>query len=265
MTWSAKQYVTFEDERTRPVRDLLSAVPPIEARSAIDLGCGPGNSTAVLAGVFPEAELLGLDSSPDMIAAARREERGSELGGGPLAEWVVADAAAWDPRRSFDLVFSNAALQWIRDQASLLRRMWGWLAPGGLVAVQVPGNKDSCLHRALRGTADGPAWKARFAGMDESIRYHEPDFYYEILAPLGGAVEVWESTYWHVLANQAALIDWYSGTGMRPWLERLDDDAERRAFKDEVLEAAKPGYPIRGDGSVFFPFRRIFFTAKKPS
>jgi trans-aconitate 2-methyltransferase len=264
--WNPELYLKFFEQRTRPALDLAlrarslleegasgGAAAPKPA--ALDLGCGPGNSTAVLATVFPGAELVGLDSSPEMIAAAKAS--------GLDAEWVLADAVAWKPERSFGLVFSNAALQWIPDQASLIPRIWGHLAPGGVLAVQVPGNGESGLHRALRRTARSGPWRSRFADMDDPISYHEPDFYYEALAPLSGSVDVWESSYWHLLAGRSALIDWYSGTGMRPWLDRLADEAERLAFKDAVLEAARADYPPRADGSVFFTFRRIFFTATK--
>lgn len=285
--WNPALYLKFGAERTRPALDLaLRARALLAARSeaaeagglaagaepapavvgaprlaALDLGCGPGNSTAVLATAFPGAELMGVDSSPEMIAEARRSW--GEVGRGLDAEWIVADGGTWEPGRSFDLVFSNAALQWIPDQAALLPRMWSWLAPGGVLAVQVPGNGESGIHRALRRTARSGPWRSRFADMDDPIRYYEPDFYYEVLAPLSGSVDVWESSYWHLLAGQSALIDWYSGTGMRPWLDRLADEAEQRAFKDAVLEAARADYPPRADGSVFFPFRRIFFTATK--
>jgi len=141
--------------------------------------------------------------------------------------------------------------------------MWTWLAPGGLLAVQVPGNGESGIHRALGRTAAGAPWRSRFADLAGTAVYHEPDFYFDALVSSGASADLWESTYWHLLEDRAALIDWYSGTGMRPWLERLESDAERAAFKDAVLEAAAPDYPVRADGSVFFPFRRIFFTATK--
>jgi trans-aconitate 2-methyltransferase len=261
--WDPGLYARFGEERTRPALDLALRARSLlgwrelagASRAILDLGCGPGNSTAVLAAIFPGAALTGLDSSPAMIEAAR--ESGLE------AEWLVADAATWEAARSFDLIFSNAALQWIPDQAGLLARLWASLAPGGLLAVQVPGNGESGLHRALLATAAGPAWRSRFEAAGEAISYREPPFYYEALSPLGGRVELWETTYWHLLASQAAMIDWYSGTGMRPWLNSLRDEAERTAFKAEVLDAARPSYPPRADGSIFFPFRRIFFTAEK--
>ncbi len=260
-SWNPELYLKFGEERTRPALDLAlrartlcrAADAPGAAPAILDLGCGPGNSTAVLAAVFPGAELTGLDSSPDMIEAARK--------GGLNAEWLVADASAWEPNRRYDLVFSNAVLQWIPEQAALLKKMWAALAPGGVMAVQVPGNAESGLHRALLSCAADPAWSPRFAGKVEGPRYRDSGFYFDTLLPLGGAVEVWETTYLHMLADHAALIDWYSGSGMRPWLEALGDEAQRRAFKDSVLEAAKPYYPTRADGRLVFPFRRIFFTA----
>jgi trans-aconitate 2-methyltransferase len=258
--WDPALYLKFGEQRTRPAADLAvrarSLLGDAESNrplSILDLGCGPGNSTAVLASVFPGASLTGLDSSSEMIESARKT--------GLEAEWITADATTWDPGRKFDLIFSNAALQWMSDQKTLLGRLWKALSPRGVLAVQVPGNGASPLHRALRAVAADGSWRAKFDGKDDFIRYHEPDFYYDSLSPLGGEVEVWETTYWHVLGGHGALIDWYKGTGMRPWLELLNDDGERKSFISTVLEAAKPEYPLRGDGSVFFPFRRIFFTA----
>ena len=262
--WNPDLYLKFGEQRTRPAIDLaLRARALLDASkrttnslAILDLGCGPGNSTAVLADTFKNATLVGMDSSPDMIATARRCEFS--------AEWLVADAAIWEPKRNFDLVFSNAVLQWLSDQATLLARMWSWLQPGGVLTVQVPGDGSSGLHQSLRRIAALSRWCSRMDGLDNVIHYQEPEFYYETLAPLGGSVDVWETTYWHVLGSHMGLIEWYSGTGMRPWLERLASDTERQAFKDAVLEAAKPSYPVRKDGSIFFPFRRIFITAVKP-
>jgi trans-aconitate 2-methyltransferase len=274
--WNPELYLRFNEQRTRPAIDLAAraasllagpAAPPAQpaakqtagarALDILDVGCGPGNSTAVLADSFPGGRLLGMDSSAEMIAAAQAT--------GLAAEWQVADAAAWEPDRRFDLVFSNAVLQWLPDQAAVLGRLWSWLKPGGVLAVQVPGNGGSPLHRALQATAALSRWSGRFTGLDDALRYREPDWWHEALAALGAVPDVWETTYWHVLGSRAGLIDWYASTGMRPWLERLDNEAGRQEFKDAVLAAAGPGYPARPDGSVFFPFRRIFFTAARPA
>jgi trans-aconitate 2-methyltransferase len=258
--WNPDLYLKFADQRTRPARDLAiraraCLIGDGAALRAIDLGCGPGNSTAVVAEFFPEASIVALDSSPEMIASARKT--------GTRAEWIVADAAGWNPDRKFDLVFSNAMLQWVPDQAALLGRMADWLAPGGVIAVQVPGNGNSPLHRALKAAAETWVGCERFAGLDDAIRYREPEFYHDELSALGLVSDIWETTYWHRMENQESLIEWYSGTGMRPWLERLADESERDAFKLGVLDRARAEYPVRADGSVLFPFRRIFFTASR--
>jgi trans-aconitate 2-methyltransferase len=262
-SWNPGLYLKFADQRTRPARDLAiraraclaSWNDGASAIRAVDLGCGPGNSTAVVADLFPDAAIVGLDSSPEMIASARKTTT--------RAEWVVADVATWSPDRKFDLVFSNAMLQWVGDQKTLLAAMASWLAPGGVIAVQVPGNGGSPLHRALLAAAGSWANRERFEGLDEAIRYREPEFYHDALSELGLASDVWETTYWHRMENRESLIEWYSGTGMRPWLDRLDDDAERDAFKRDVLNRARDEYSVRADGSVLFPFRRIFFTASR--
>jgi trans-aconitate 2-methyltransferase len=268
-TWDPRLYLDFGKQRTRAAEDLCARLRPAiaaggelrEGLSILDLGCGPGNSTAELRRTFPEARLAGLDSSPDMIAAAR--------GSGLDAEWILADGRAWEAASAYDLVFSNAVLQWMGDQERMLERAFRWTAGGGLMAHQVPGNGGSPLHRALCDAAGDPAWKARsptgFSGLDDAIRYREPGFYVEALASLGAVgIDLWETTYWHVLGSRADLIAWYSGTGMRPWLDALESDRAREEFKADVLERASASYPERADGSVLFPFRRIFFTAAKP-
>lgn len=259
-SWNPDLYLKFSEQRTRPARDLASrAAAHFAGRKgperAADIGCGPGNSTATVAETFPGAALTGVDSSPEMIAKARE----SALS----ADWTVADAAEWEPPSKFGLVFSNAALQWIPDQASLIAKMAGWLESGGVLAVQVPGNGGSPLHLALREAAEGFAGAERFAGLDDAIRYREPGYFHEALEAAGLEGDIWETTYWHRLPNRASLIEWYSGTGMRPYLDRLRDGEERERFKDRVLEIAEGGYPELADGTVFFPFRRIFFTGVK--
>jgi trans-aconitate 2-methyltransferase len=260
LPWNPDLYLKFNEERTRPARDLamraVALLGQARAVDVVDLGCGPGNSTTVLAELFPGARLVGVDSSQEMIDKARAA--------GLAARWVVADAAAWQPAQAFDLVFSNAMLQWLPDQDDVVRRMWSWLRPGGVLAVQVPANGASPLHRALSAVSAGSRWSSCFGGLGDRIRYREPDHWHDTLAAVGARADVWETTYWHVLDGQQALIDWYASTGLRPWLERLDAEMERQAFKEEVLRHAAPSYPVRRDGTVLFPFRRVFFTAQAP-
>jgi trans-aconitate 2-methyltransferase len=255
-TWDPGQYLKFRDERTRPAIDLTSRVLLDSPASILDVGCGPGNSTEVLHERWPAARITGLDSSPEMIARARASH--------DWGEWVCADAAALDAdaeRATHDLVFSNATLQWIPDHERLVPRLFGLVKPGGALAVQVPANAGSPLHRSLLRTADDPRWSRLTAGCASRLVYHEPSFYHGLLRGLADRLKVWETTYHHELADHRALMEWYKGTGMRPCLERLPDERSRRAFEDAVLEGCRTDYPVQPNGRVLYPFRRLFFVA----
>ncbi len=236
VSWSAKQYVIFEDERTRPVRDLLSALPAIEARSAIDLGCGPGNSTELLAARFPHAAVRGLDSSPDMIATARR--------------------------RPFDVILANAVLHWILDHSSLLPALVARLASAGGLAVQMPDNLEAPTHRLMREiAADGPWAPLLAAAAATRTPIASADGYYELLRPLCSKVDIWRTTYYHPLAGgAAAIVEWFKGSGLVPFLEPLDAPL-RAAYLERYTAAVARAYPTLSDGSVLLPFPRLFMVA----
>jgi trans-aconitate 2-methyltransferase len=254
LSWSAKQYVAFEDERTRPVRDLLAALPPIEARSVIDLGCGPGNSTEVLAASYPQATISGIDSSSDMIEAARRRL--------PHVSFAVADLQAWKDAGPFDVILANAVLQWVDHHESLLPMLIERLAPGGALAVQMPDNLDEPAHRLMRETAaDGP-WASTLAASSAArAPLANAAWYYELLRPLCSKVELWRTTYYHFLSGGAeAVVEWFKGSGLRPFLEPLNA-AERCAFLERYTAAIAKAYPRVADGSVLLPFPRVFLTA----
>lgn len=251
-TWNAGQYLRFTEERTRPCRDLVAAIALDDPRRIIDLGCGPGNSTAVLTARWPEAAVVGLDSSEAMIAAARRSA--------PEGAWIVGDIAAWTSEAPYDLVFSNAALHWVADHEVAYPRLLAQVAAGGALATQVPSNFDAAAHEAMREIAARPAWRGRLDGVRE-WQVHAPAFYYDVLAPLATRLDIWESEYIHVLPDAAAIVEWYKGTGLRPFLDRLPDAADQQRFLDAYLEAIAVAYPARRDGRVLFPFRRLFVVA----
>jgi len=253
-SWNPGQYLKFGAERTRPAVDLCAQIPG-SPRRILDLGCGPGNSTAVLRDRWPEAELAGLDSSPEMIAQARASH--------PAGTWILAGAESHQPAAPLDLVFSNAVLQWLPDHARLLPRLMGWLAPGGCLAVQVPAKGGTKLRGALAAVAGRPRWQEAMAGAGGAMYFHEAEFYYDLLAPGADRVDLWETIYHHPLASHQALIEWFEGTGMRPYLERLPDAAARTEFKAEVLEACRGDFPAAADGKVLMPFKRLFFVAWK--
>jgi trans-aconitate 2-methyltransferase len=256
MSWSAKQYVAFEDERTRPVRDLVHAIPGREARAVVDIGCGPGNSTEVLADRFPGAVVSGMDSSPDMIAAAR--ERLPDL------RFEVASIESWEDPGPFDAILANAVLQWVPDHATLLPRLIGKLAPGGSLAVQMPDNLDEPAHRLMREVAAEGPWAGKLAGAAGARTMMESaNWYYGLLRPHCARVDVWRTTYHHPLAGGVeAVVEWFKSTGLRPFLAPLNED-EKAAYLARYQAAVAQAYPALPDGTVLLPFPRLFIVATR--
>jgi trans-aconitate 2-methyltransferase len=256
VTWSAQQYVRFEDERTRPVHDLLAAVPAIDARSVIDIGCGPGNSTELLAARFAGAAVSGLDSSADMVAAARRRL--------PGLRFDLADVERWAYERDarFDVILANAVLHWVPDHARLFPALAAKLAPGGALAVQMPDNLGEPAHCLMREiAADGP-WAAKLSAA-AAARPSLPtaDRYYEILREAGCRVDIWRTTYHHPLSGgAAAVVEWFKGSGLRPFIAPLRDE-EREEFLIRYQSAVARAYPAKPDGGVLLPFPRLFIIA----
>jgi trans-aconitate 2-methyltransferase len=222
----------------------------------MDLGCGPGNSTAVLAERWPKAEVTGLDSSQDMINAARRAT--------PGGAWHLGEITAWgnETGETYDVVFSNAALQWVDDHAAVFPRLLSRVAPGGALAVQMPSNFDAPAHCIMRELAAAPAWRGRFpAGGLREWQVHDLPTYYDIIAPVAAAVDLWQTEYQHILADAAGIVEWYKGTGLRPFLDRLANDEQKADFTWQYLERIRRAYPVRSNGRVIFPFRRLFLIA----
>jgi trans-aconitate 2-methyltransferase len=254
--WDPSQYLKFAAERTQPCRDLAARISVTNVRRAIDLGCGPGNSTAVLRDRWPDAEFTGLDSSAEMMERARREYPDQHWIAGDISEW----AAGGDGQ--FDVVFSNAALQWVDGHANVYPRLLSRVAPGGALAIQIPGNIDALPHRLMRELAASPEWIHWFPpGKVREWHHHEMDFYYDVLAPSAARLELWATEYLHILPDAAAIVEWYRGTGLRPFLEVLETGAARQRFAAGYLESLRPHYPPRAAGGVLFPFRRIFLIA----
>jgi trans-aconitate 2-methyltransferase len=254
MNWSAKQYVAFEDERTRPVRDLLAAVPDGYGGRVIDLGCGPGNSTEVLSEKLPVARISGIDSSPDMIDAARKRL--------PRVEFSIGDIAAWRDQGPFDVILANAVLHWLPDHAALLTALIAKLAPGGALAVQMPDNLDEPTHRLMREIAMEGPWAAKL-GCAAAARttLNSAAWYFDVLRPKAARVDLWRTTYYHQLAGgAAAVVEWFRGSGLRPFLQPLAA-GERSAYLERYTTAVSQVFPARTDGSVLLPFPRLFMVA----
>lgn len=254
-SWNSEHYLKFERERTQPAIDLASRVALDRPRRVIDLGCGPGNSTAVLARRWPAAELSGLDNSAAMLAAARREF--------PRITWLEMDIATWcgESHEPFDVVFSNAALQWVPGHERIFPLLLAQVADGGALAVQMPANLEAVPHRLMRELAASDAWRGSFASPPREWQVHPPEFYYDLLAPRASRVELWCTDYLHVLAGIEGIVEWYRGTGLRPWLEALPDEATRTRFLAEYRALLAAHFSPRIDGRILFPFRRLFIIA----
>lgn len=254
MSWSATQYSLFEQQRTRPVRDLVAAIPLASAHIAVDLGCGPGNSTEVLAERFPEATVTGLDSSDDMLRDARQRL--------PNIAFELADIGNWNPSQSYDVILANASLQWVPDHASLYPRLVSLLNPGGVLAVQTPDNLEEPAHRLAREIAASAQWVDRIGGVKHPDR-HPAAYYFELLRPHCAEVDVWRTTYHHPLAGgHGAVVEWFKGSALRPYLQKLDE-AGQQAFLDAYLQAISQAYPALDDGTVLLPFPRLFIVATR--
>ncbi len=260
MSWSAERYVAFEEERTRPARDLLAAIPRAQVGVAFDLGCGPGNSTELIAARFPTARITGIDSSPDMVAAARARL--------PTVRFEIADVRAWAHdagigSQAADLIVANAVLQWVPGHAELLPALAARLCPGGWLAVQVPDNLDEPAQKLMREIADDGPWRQKLVNADRSrVRIKCAAWYYRLLRESCSRVDVWRTTYYHPLAGTDAIVEWFKGTGLLPFLAPLDS-AERADYLVRYRCAIERGYPTSSDGTVLLPFPRLFIVANR--
>ncbi|RBP18332.1 trans-aconitate 2-methyltransferase [Roseiarcus fermentans] len=254
MTWSAAQYLKFEEERTRPVWDLVARVPVSDARRAADIGCGPGNSTEVLRARYPHAQIVGIDSSADMIAAARKRL--------PDVAFEVADIETWQGA-GFDVILANAVIQWIPDHEALLPRLMAKLSLGGALALQTPDNLDEPSHALMRKVAAEGPWAATLAGAAGArAPRHAADWYFRLLRGRAERVDIWRTTYFHPLAGAAAVVEWVKGTGLRPFLDPLAP-GEREAYLACYQAEIAAAYPAEPDGVVLLPFPRLFIVATR--
>ena len=251
--WDPRAYLRFGDERARPFADLLSRVRADEPGFVVDLGCGPGHLTAALAARWPAARVLGVDNSPEMIEAAQAARAGG-------LEFRLADIRTWQPGRPVDVITCNAVLQWIPGHEELLTGWVRWLAPGGWLAFQLPGNFDQPSHTIMRELAGAPRWRSLLDGAQLNRQAGDPAGYLALLAGVGCDVNAWETTYLHVLPGEDAVVNWYRGSGLRPVLAALPPALAEEfvaAYRDRVQAA----YPAAPYGTVL-PFRRVFVVAR---
>jgi trans-aconitate 2-methyltransferase len=250
--WDPAKYLEFAGPRLQPAVDLLARVALSAPTSVYDLGCGAGNVTRLLAVRWPAAHVTGVDGSPAMLAAA--------AAAAPGVRFIQGDLRTWTPPEPASLIFSNAALHWIDDHATLFPRLLRQLGPGGWLAVQMPRNHGAPSHTEMVAAAESGPWRSRLALLLRGAPVASPDTYYDVLAPHAGRVEVWETEYLHVLTGENPVVEWTRGSALRPLLDALEEP-ERRAFLAEYAARVARAYPARPDGRTLFPFRRLFLIA----
>jgi trans-aconitate 2-methyltransferase len=256
MAWSSRQYLKFEDERTRPARDLLQAVPASAIKHAADLGCGPGNSTELIAARYPGADITGVDNAPDMIKAAKARL--------PEVRFELCGIEEWNEPGPWDLIYSNATLQWVGGHESLLPKLVQRLAPGGSLAIQMPDNLNERSHSSMVTAAKKAPFAERLKDAAKArTELGTVDWYYTLLKPLSSRVDIWRTTYFHPLAGGLdAIVEWVKGTGLRPFLSPLSE-GERPAYIAAYKEELAKAYTPLADGTVILPFPRLFIVATR--
>ncbi len=251
--WNPSQYLKFSTERIRPARDLVAQIRLDSPQRIVDVGCGPGNSTQILRNRWPNAFILGVDHSREMIDAAIQSFPGQA--------WLHEDITHWKPEQPCDLVFSNAALHWLPDHRTLVRRLFSHVASGGALAFQIPSAVFPRVRAFIHEISHDARWSVRLAAARTALTMETPGFYYDALVDIASGIDIWETEYQHVLPSKQAIVEWICSTGLRPFLSALASDADREFFLSELQSRVDADYPLQTDGKVLFPFRRTFVIA----
>ncbi len=258
--WNSEQYLKFRAERTQPSEDLAARIPVNSPQKIIDIGCGPGNSTRVLKNKYPDAYILGVDSSENMIEKAKKDNPDMEFELLNVPGELDKLAKLSD---KFDVVFSNAVLQWIPDHSALLPRLWELLNEGGTLAVQIPMNFDEPIYKIVDGTAKSAKWSGKI-GLPRLFHTLTAEEYFDIISRLTDDFSFWHTTYFHRMPSAESIMEWYKSTGLRPYLEALEKNGGDAAdLEREIYEQVKKEYPPRENGELIFRFPRFFFIANK--
>lgn len=250
--WDSETYLKFEKERTQPAIDLVRRVEGRTVSSALDVGCGPGNSSAVIKSVFPDADILGIDFSADMIERAKKDYTDITF-----EQWD-ADVFTEKSGQKFDLIFSNACLQWLPDQFKTITNLYKLLNENGVMAIQIPCNFDEPIYHLIHKVVTGEKWKTVIKTQRNYVMGTVEE-YFNVISALSDEFDIWTTTYHHVLPSHEAIWSWYEGTGLRPYLSQIDDSM-RDEFKKDIMEEIKKNYPLQKNGKVIFDFPRLFFV-----
>ncbi|AVA24371.1 trans-aconitate 2-methyltransferase [Rhizobium sp. NXC24] len=254
-TWSPDQYLKFEDQRTRPAIDLLGRVVANIVESVTDIGCGPGNSTELLIDRFGSAAIAGMDSSPKMVEAAKKRL--------PDCDFQLGDIAQWQPKVPQDLLFANAVLQWVPNHHELFPKLLSFLKPGGTLALQMPDNLDEPTHVGMRTVAGDKRWSDALKDADgERTSILSVSDYWSILKPHASSVDVWRTTYYHPLRGLNGIVEWFKGTGLLPYLSRLNE-AQQAEYLASYEEELSKHYTVMDDDTMLLPFPRLFIVVRR--
>ena len=245
--WNPEKYLLFKNQRTQPALDLANRVRSCQAKTVVDIGCGPGNSTAVLKDVFPHAKILRIDNSANMISKAKTQHSGLDF----------QVCSAEDLTGSYDLLFSNACLQWIPNHETLIPQLMGKLTEHGVLTVQMPMNLNEPLFRIIKAVAAKPKWDFKNVCFERNDTL-SPEAYFDILSACSGSFEIWETVYYHAMPSHEHLIEWVRGTRLRPYLDVLNEE-QKVEFEQEILSMVRDAYPFTASGEVVLEFRRFFF------
>jgi trans-aconitate 2-methyltransferase len=254
MVWDPQQYLKFSGHRLRPAVDLLMRIPDVGPRTIADLGAGAGNVTKLIKERWPSAAVTGVEGSAEMVAAGRKAA--------PEIEWLQQDLASWQPKQTYDLIYSNAALHWLPDHNRLFPALMGTVAPGGILAVQMPRNFLAPSHVLIGETALNGPWRSKVEHLVTPPPVAEPALYHGLLAPLSDNIDIWETEYLQVLAGDNPVKEWTKGTWLTRYLDILQG-TEKAAFEAAYGERVAKAYPKNASGQTLFPFRRLFMVAQR--
>ena len=251
MAWDPKTYLAFGAERTRPAADLLARIALEKPQRVADLGCGPGNSTALLRARWPDAEIDAIDFAPEMLKDARAS--------GVDARFIEANIETWRPEAPYDVIYSNAALQWLTGHETLLPRLFSFVRPGGAFAVQVPRNFDELCHRLIREAVADPRWNGELKDVRDWWNVLAPETYFDLLSPAARRIDLWETRYFHILEGDDPVFHWMMGTGLRPFAAALKSPLKEQ-FLEHYRGLLARAYPSRADSNTIHRFLRLFFV-----
>ena len=251
--WNPDLYLKFNRERTQPSIDLVTRIKSDSPSRIIDIGCGPGNSTQILVQRWPDSMITGIDNSPAMIEKAKKDY--------PHQHWRLLDAEKDEIPGTYDIVFSNATIQWIPNHTELLEKLSDILNKNGLIAIQIPQFWDMPLGKAIEKIAKDNRWNSATKGVTELFTMHNYSFYYDQLSLRFNEIDIWETYYMHIMDSHFSILEMIRSTGLKPYLDMLDSEKDKQDFEAQVLTEIKRDYQAQKNGKVIFPFRRLFFIA----